>query len=417
MPSLPPSRSFRFFDDDLNLKKLKGNDLVIIAPYWKISTQKANVIIDLSGKKAMDEEIAKAPNANQVEGNLDNGNGKNGLDGEDGIPGNPGQKGGNFIGICGNILNGNRLEINLNGGLGGNGQNGGDGSNGTDAKITNNDLLSQEYFTGQRTPIYMKDSIGFGAKTKYAVKKVFTFNGQCVEEYIKPGNNGGVGGNGGKGGSGGIGGNPGEIKISLGLAEQLPSILKHKGNNGEDGSAGQAGFGGTNEPTYYGEYIIERMFSDARGYSHSHAVIAPTAPIALGGGVVANAMAYEVVVQAPLQAAKSMMAPLAGQGLKSAAYGFGIGTLLSFTVGLALSPISAKYSSGWKSGHPEKRENVDANKGIIPSEHNMCGIQYPEQQQKDLTLEAYWANYQEYLKSCLESLGENSNFFTDDYFI
>ena len=285
---------------------LKGINLTIIAPNWKIIGQRT---IDLSGKEGI-SILSKASNGYSYENAEEDdkvnmyGAGKDGTRGTDGVPGNPGTSGGSFKGIGKKFVNLQSLTINVSGGDGGRGQDGGNGGNGTNGNSGNNKLLEEPLqicFQPPRKELGFADK-SYGEGAVHAVRKLGTFNSQFLETYTSRGMDGGAGGNAGAGGAGGIGGLPGSAKI-ITYAENLKKdalnyyCVNQKGEEGESGIAGNIGIGGDNGITYTRQYINEEIFPAFRGRGE----------LSGGGGSITGAIsgtaAIQIGVLTPMQIA------------------------------------------------------------------------------------------------------------------
>lgn len=249
-----------FLDRDFQGAKLKGVNITVIAPNWKIVGKR---MIDISGKTG---EAHVSPKAASGTSGLKPG--QDGNPGADGSPGNPGGNGGNFLGIGRRFDNLNQLSINVSGGKGGKGQDGGDGGNGIDGS----DASQEPVLNREQRALLTRKELGFADKNGgdwliHGVKKLGTFNSQFLETYLSKGMEGGKGGDGGKGGASGKGGFPGNVQIITkeDVINKKPNQRIINGNDGETGNAGKVGKGGNNGKDYIGEYISEEILPGIRG--------------------------------------------------------------------------------------------------------------------------------------------------------
>jgi ankyrin repeat protein len=271
---------------------LKGIDLTVIAPNWKIIDHR---VIDISGKDGEAHILAKAPNGQNMQGQEGDGSGKDGQSGTDGLAGKPGCSGGNFLGVGQKFCDLKNLTVNTSGGKGGAGQNGGDGGDGSNGSSGN-----KEWVTNRHTQclVLPRKELGFADKSYYgewlmhATKKLVTFNSQFLEIYASRGMDGGRGGDAGAGGAGGIGGLPGNIEIiacfkHTKTSEQSHFCVKKEGENGESGTTGTVGIGGDNGSTYTRQYVNEEVFPAFRGRGE----------FSSGGGSIAGTIGGTAVIQ------------------------------------------------------------------------------------------------------------------------
>jgi len=220
-----------FLDKNLVHEKLKGVNLTIIAPIWKVI---GDIIIDVSGKTGSEHVQIIAEHGTTVWGVTDEGDGLDGISGHDGIPGNPGKNGGNLICLGGNTLEQNiyNIMVNTNGGNGGPGQYGGNGSNGSN---------STKHGSAETVVEMPNEEV-------HLAKSYGGFVSETQKVYKSEGGNGGKGGDGGKGGVGGKGGYHGSFIYFCNNNK-----IVENGNDGEwgiSGYAGDGGLGGNNGITY-----------------------------------------------------------------------------------------------------------------------------------------------------------------------
>jgi len=205
------------WDANLIAEKLKGSDVVVIAPKWDVV--KSAVTLNISGlnQNNYPEDAMKAQDA------VDTG----GHDGMNGMDGLAGEDGGNFIGLGKQYYQISNLQIIANGGDGGIGQGGGNGSDGGRGV---NALISEVT----------------NSKEHYVDKEIATSGGYNYY-YVKKGGSGELGGNAGKGGIGGIGGKSGQIELYDKDMESLfsqVSVTTLQGSRGSNGKSGSVGIGG-----------------------------------------------------------------------------------------------------------------------------------------------------------------------------
>ena len=199
------------FDTDLMSEKMKGKDVVIIAPKWHVAS--ARVKIDLSGldQKSFPDDKDRGSDGTELY-----------RDGQDGKVGLLGVAGGNFFGFGQRFQKEENLIIISNGGTGGSGQKGGDakdGRRGDDAKIS------------------------AVTKANHVKKHDTHISGGYNEYCILEGEPGEFGGKKGRGGAGGSGGDVGKIDIrDLKFSSVL--TINQKADQGCQGHAGSDGRNG-----------------------------------------------------------------------------------------------------------------------------------------------------------------------------
>jgi energy-coupling factor transporter ATP-binding protein EcfA2 len=367
-------------DDDLYLK---GKNVSIIAPRWKVVGKK---IIDLSGKEGDAYQNFKAKDAESVAQHQEIGiAGKPGNPGEDGLPGLPGYNGGNFFGAGKKFIGLEGLTIDVSGGKGGKGQDGGDGSDGTNSTKD-----------GGKHAVLHRETKALKNATECMLRDD-TVHRIC-EEYESRGVNGGIGGSGGMGGKGGIGGYAGQIllKSSTFLKPQV-LLLSQEGDAGAPGDPGQ---GGDNDRIYYGKYVNEKVVYTAavrqlafegrligEGVKTSLAISAAIFLVGVTIGGVAGLVEGKVGIV-------EVVTTIGGTGLMGVALAEGV--LDKTDVG---SKVLKSYEhSGWQGEIKHRVEKASA--GWFSKEKNSLSIEYPVEPDKK------WINdpdqiitrYREYVK-------------------
>jgi energy-coupling factor transporter ATP-binding protein EcfA2 len=348
-------------DDDLYLK---GKNVAIIAPRWKVVGKK---IIDLSGREGDKHKTPKAKDAEPVAQHQEIGIvGKPGNPGEDGLPGLPGYNGGNFFGAGKKFIGLEGLTIDVSGGKGGKGQDGGKGSNGTNSTKD-----------GDKQAVVYRETKALKSATECMLRDD-TVHRIC-EEYESRGVNGGIGGSGGMGGKGGIGGYAGQIllKSSTFLKPQV-LLLSQEGDAGAPGDPGQ---GGDNDRIYYGKYVNEKVVYTAavRQLAFEGRLIGEGVKTSLATSLAISAAIFLVGITiggvAGLVEGKlgivQVVTVIGGTGLMGVALAEGV--LDKTDVG---SKVLKSYKhSGWQGEIKHRVEKASA--GWFSKEKNSLSIEYP----------------------------------------
>lgn len=243
-----------FIDTTLNRTGEKIQ-LSIIAPAWEII---GSPKIILGGKPGKPHNNPKAKSGYSA-----------GSIGENGNPGLPGGPAGNFLGYGEVSINGENLNISVDGGTGGTGQRGGDGMYGYDSTTDEPVIECTDFscfFQAVTNPFPKFVEDGFQVEETY--RGVTQFHvlgigaGERLDQTFRIYKNGGNGGNGGDGGRGGNGGNPGHVLVRF-VNGTNPDISEKKGAVGSPGSGGIGGTRGKSSKS-----MISEIFraSDTRYY-------------------------------------------------------------------------------------------------------------------------------------------------------